>query len=196
MNPAFRGTSFSGGGMDAARQFYQLLRARNPVARARLAEIVVLARQGDLEAVRAIRLLQAAMRSPNVVVGQANVRPAVTPQQIEQLRQMAIRARNMPYVSLPGQVPVPGESSFPQIPGGVVGFTGEGFYQVINPGGLGLYTEPSMNRPATRVLPFGSMVRVFAQAQNNYVQVDQPATGYVCMSCAELPGGSWLTRKS
>ena len=185
--------------MDAARQFYQLLRARNPVARARLAEIVVLARQGDLEAVRAIRLLQAAMRSPNVVVGQANVRPAVTPQQIDQLRQMAVRARNMPYVPpSAGQasMPVPGEASFPQIPGGVVGFTGEGFYQVTNPGGLGLYTEPTMNRPATRVLPFGSMVRVFAQAQNSYVQVDQPGPGYVCMSCAELPGGPWLMRKS
>lgn len=184
------------GGIVAARQFYELLRARNPVARTRLAEIVVLARQGDLEAVRAIRLLQAAMRSPNVTVGQM-ARPAVTPQQIEQLRQMAIRARNMPYVPSQNVRPSPvGEASFPQIPGGVIGFAGEGFYQVTNPGGLGLYTEPSMNRPATRVLPFGSMVRVFAQAQNNYVQVDQPGPGYVCLSCAELPGGPWLTRKS
>lgn len=196
------------GGMDAARQFYQLLRARNPMARARLAEIVTLARQGDLEAIRAIRLLQSAMRSPNVMVGQINnPRPAVTPQQIETLRQMALRARNTPYspsvpvpaspgFTVPTPTSVPGEPRFPQIPGGVVGYTGEGFYQVIKPGGLGLYSGPTMNRPSIQTLPFESMVRVFAQAENSYVQIDQPAPGYVCMTCAELPGGPWLMRKS
>lgn len=185
------------GGMDAARLFYQQLRARNPEARARLAEIVVMARQGDLEAIRAIRLLQSAMRSPNVMTGQINnSRPEPTLQQIETLRQMAVRARNMPY-SLPMVAPVtPGEPRFPQIPGGVVGYTGEGFYQVIKPGGLGLYSGPTMNRPSVQILPFESIVRVFAQAENSYVQIDQPAPGYVCMSCAELPGGPWLMRKS
>ena len=185
------------GGIDAARLFYQQLRVRNPVARARLAEIVVLARQGDLESIRAIRLLQSAMRSPNVMTGQINnPRPEITAQQIETLRQMALRARNTPYTP-PMVAPVmPGQPSFPQIPGGVVGYTGEGFYQVIKPGGLGLYSGPTMNRPSVQTLPFESIVRVFAQAENSYVQIDQPAPGYVCMSCAELPGGPWLMRKS
>jgi len=86
---------------------------------------------------------------------------------------------------------------FRQIPGGIAGFMGEGFYQVVKPDGLGVYSGPTMNRPAVQMLAPGTMVRVFAQSENNYVQIDRPTPGFVCMSCAEAgPGGPWLVRKS
>lgn len=91
---------------------------------------------------------------------------------------------------------VPPNQVFRQIPGGIVGFMGEGYYQVVDPKGLGLFSGPTMTRPAIQTLPYGSMVRVFASSENNYVQVDQPAPGFMCMSCAENPGGPWLIRKS
>lgn len=85
---------------------------------------------------------------------------------------------------------------FRQVPGGILGFMGEGFYQVTNPQGLGVYSGPTMSRPAIQMLAPGAMARVFAQSENNYVQIDQPTPGFVCMSCAEAPGGPWLVRKS
>lgn len=191
-------------GIDAARQFNRLLRSRNPVAYARLAEIIALARQGDLEAIRAIRLLQSAKRSPNVMVGQINnPRPEVTPEQIEMLRQMAVRARNTPYTPRSaGQAPIvslppiaPGNVST-QIPGAALGYAGEGVYQIIKPGGLGLHHGPTMNLPAIRQLPFESLVRVIRQGENSWLEINQPEPGFVCLSCAELPGGPWLVRKS
>lgn len=196
-------------GQQAANQFYQLLKVRNPIARQRLAEIIVLARQGDPEAIRAIRLIQAVMASP-VQIGAVAPKPVVTPQQIEMIRQILISARYSQPQSLPGQTPpgllpdlpdlptppAPSSTVFTQIPGGVVGFMGEGMYQITKPEGLGLFSGPTMNRPAIQILPGGSMVRVFAQDQNSYVQIDQPAPGYVCMSCSEVPGGPWLVRKS
>lgn len=99
----------------------------------------------------------------------------------------------------PNQTPtsqVPPIQVFRQIPGGIVGFMGEGYYQVVDPKGLGLFSGPTMTRPAIQTLPYGSMVRVFASSENNYVQADQPAPGFLCMSCAENPGGPWLIRKS
>ena len=185
------------GGIPAARQFYELLRSRDPRARATLRDIMNMARQGDPEAIRAVRLIQYVMRTPaSVWTGQVNnPRPVVTPQQIEGLRLLAVRARNTPYTPPSAGQALPA-GGFAQIPGGVVGYTGEGTYQVIKPGGLGLFSGPTMNQPPVRILPFESLVRVFAQAENSYVQIDQPAPGYVCMSCAELPGGPWLLRKS
>lgn len=85
---------------------------------------------------------------------------------------------------------------FRQIPGGILGFMGEGFYQVTDPKGLGLFSGPTMTRPPVQTLAPGSMVRVFAQSENNYVQIDRPAPGFVCLNCAENPGGPWLVRKS
>ena len=206
-------------GQLAAQQFYKLLQARNPIARQRWSEILVLARQGDPEAVRAVRLMQSVMRSP-VQIGATAPKPVVTPQQIEMLRQVLVSARySVPGMMGPGQPapPVPGVSPygpmfsppasppapppaqgqvFAQIPGGVVGYTGEGYYQVVKPQGIGLFSGPTMNRPAVQILPTGTMVRVFAQSENSYVQIDQPAPGFVCMTCAEDPGGPWLIRKS
>ena len=187
------------GGVSAARQFHQLVRNRDPRAQAIFHDIIKMARLGDPEAIRAVRLMQYVMRTPTTVwTGQINnPRPVVTPQQIEGLRLLAVRARNTPYI--PALVPQnagAGQGPFTQIPGGVVGYAGEGIYQIIKPGGLGLFSGPTMNQPPVRMLPFESLVRVFAQAENSYVQIDQPAPGYVCMSCAELPGGPWLLRKS
>lgn len=209
-------------GQQAANQFYQLLQARHPIARQRLAEIIVLARQGDPEAIRAIRLIQSVMASP-VQVGAVAPKPVVTPQQIEMIRQILVSARYAPPSAMqapagkapagkaptpqapPGLLPdlpnlptppAPSSAVFTQIPGGIVGFMGEGIYQVTKPEGLGLFSGPTMNQPAIQILPGGSLVRVFAQGGNSYVQVDQPAPGYVCMSCSEVPGGPWLIRKS
>lgn len=90
----------------------------------------------------------------------------------------------------------PVQQVFRQIPGGIVGFMGEGFYQIIKPEGLGVFSGPTMNRPAVQTLAPGSMVRVFAQSENGYVQIDRPTPGFVCLNCSENPGGPWLVRKS
>lgn len=195
-------------GVEAAKFFYRKLRDRDPVARARWREILLLARQGDLEAIRAVRLMQSAIAaSGSIWIGQINnPRPAITPDRLEAIRQMLIRARNAPYVPPPGVNPgVPGPAipppapptgGFRQIPGAAIGYTGEGMYQVTKPGGLGLHAGPTMNRPAIRQLPFESFVRVIRQGGNSWIEVDQPASGFVCLSCSELPGGPWLIRKS
>lgn len=72
----------------AALEFYRLLQARDPVARARWREILDMARQGDPRAIRAVMLIRTVMEGPRVS-GPGNV----SPQRIEQLRQMLINAR-------------------------------------------------------------------------------------------------------
>ena len=189
-------------GVEAAKLFHQQLIARHPVARARWREILDLASRGDREAIRAVRLMQSALAAPGSIwIGQINnPRPVITPDRLETIRQMLIRARNTPYTPpSAGQGPVrpqPAPGIFPQIPGATIGYTGEGMYQVTKPGGLGLHPTPTMNRPAIRQLPFESFVRVVRQGGNSWVEIDQPAAGFVCLSCSEVPGGPWLIRKS
>ena len=72
----------------AALQFYRLLQARDPNARARWREILAGARQGDPQAIRAVLLVRAMMQGPRIS-GPGNVSPA----RIEQLRRMLIKAR-------------------------------------------------------------------------------------------------------
>jgi len=72
----------------AAAEFYRRLQAREPNARARWAEILDDARQGDPQAIRALLLVRTMMQGPRVS-GPGNV----SPQRIEQLRQMLINAR-------------------------------------------------------------------------------------------------------
>ena len=196
-------------GVEAAKQFHQLLIARHPVARARWREILDLASRGDREAIRAVRLMQSALAAPGSIwIGQINnPRPVITPDRLETIRQMLIRARNTPYTPpSAGQAPAPAAPGsgpsrpapgiFSQIPGAAIGYTGEGMYQITKPGGLGLHPTPTMNRPAIRQLPFESFVRVVRQGGNSWVEIDQPAAGFVCLSCSEVPGGPWLIRKS
>jgi hypothetical protein len=73
----------------AALQFYRLLQARDPNARARWLEIIELARLGDPQAVRAVRLVQSVIPRGPRISGPGNV----SPQRIEQLRRMLIKAR-------------------------------------------------------------------------------------------------------
>ena len=89
----------NGTGLHAANQFYILLRAKHPGARARWREILMLASQGDLEAIRAVRLMQSVMANPGtgVQIGQVPAtRTAITPAQIEALRLVLVQARNAP----------------------------------------------------------------------------------------------------
>lgn len=92
----------NGTGLHAANQFYILLRAKHPVARARWREILMLASQGDLEAIRAVRLMQSVMANSGpgyagVQIGQVPAaRMAITPTQIEALRLVLVQARNAP----------------------------------------------------------------------------------------------------
>lgn len=72
----------------AAFQFYRLLQARDPNARARWLEIISMARQGDPQAIRAVLLVRTMMQGPRIS-GPGNV----SPQRIEQLRRMLIKAR-------------------------------------------------------------------------------------------------------
>lgn len=208
-------------GIEAASLFYQQLRARNPVAQAHFKSIANLARQGDLEAVRAMRLIQAVMRAPpGARIGQiAQARPTVTPAVLEMLRQMLIQARNAPpsngqappFVEMnPGYQqptiqarPVPIQArEFFQVANAPLGFTGEGIYEVINPNGLGLYSTPTpVSQPSIEVVPPGRMVHVinyapFPPSPTGWVQAQTPAPGYLCLSCPDLPGGPWLVRRS
>ena len=198
--------------LHAGRLFYQQLRARNPVAQARFRQIADLARSGDLEAIRAMRIMQAVMRAPpGARIGQtAQPRPAVTPAIIEMLRQVLIQARNAP--ASPGQPPysppvqarpVPIQArGFSQVANAPLGFMGEGIYEVINPNGLGLYSTPTpVSQPSIEVVPPGRMVHVigyapFPPSPTGWVQAQTPAPGYLCLSCPDLPGGPWLVRRS
>lgn len=93
----------NGTGIHAANQFYLLLRARHPTARARWREILTLASQGDLEAIRAVRLMQSVIANPGgtgVQIGQVPAaRTTITPAQIEALRLVLIQARNAPAIA-------------------------------------------------------------------------------------------------
>lgn len=91
----------NGTGIHAANQFYILLRAKHPVARARWREIIELARRGDLEAIRAVRLMQSVMTNQSAIqIGQVpSARTMITPAQIENLRLVLIQARNAPPIA-------------------------------------------------------------------------------------------------
>lgn len=210
-------------GIQAAKQFYQLIKAGNPIATARWRDIQAMARQGDLEAIRAVRLMLAVMRQPMV----GAVTPQATPQQIEMLRAILVQARNAPPVAVVATAPAPrGETPaqyppqqtatipginpatgrlFEQIPGTPLGFMGEGSYLVVEPDGLFLYPAPNPSLPTLRSVPVGTMVRVIGFAPppspTGWAQVILPSGegGYICMSCQEYQSNipsPWLVRKS
>lgn len=87
----------SSSAVEAAMQFYKLILSGNQAAIARWQEIVTMASQGDLQAIRAVRLVKAVMPMTDAIrIGQAVPfqRPPVAPQRIEQLRLMILAARN------------------------------------------------------------------------------------------------------
>ena len=81
-------------GIEAATLFYKEIKARNPGAIARWKDIVALARSGDIEAIRAVRLMRFVMPQAGVMIGQtAQPRAPITSTQVEMLRQILIQAR-------------------------------------------------------------------------------------------------------
>lgn len=78
--------------IQAAQQFYKLLQAKNPEAQQRWREILQLAQQGDMQAIRAVRLIRSVMNSTRIGLS-VYQRPVVTPAQIESLRQVLVQAR-------------------------------------------------------------------------------------------------------
>ena len=80
-------------GVLAARLFFNQLKKGDPQARARWSRVLLLARQGDPAALRAVRLMQWAKSHPVFVVG---ARPVLTQERILQLKQLLIQARNTP----------------------------------------------------------------------------------------------------
>ena len=86
--------------------------------------------------------------------------------------------------------------AFPQTPGAPVGYAGPGSYRIIAPSGLNLRPAPNTSQPASQTLPQGTNVDVIAATPNGWVQISSPTPGYICLSCAEAPGGPWLVRQA
>lgn len=95
---------------------------------------------------------------------------------------------------IPGSVPM--NPAFPQDPRGPTGFAGPGTYRITAPSGLNLRPQPNTSQPTITTLPPGTMVEVIAAMANGWVQVSTPQPGYLCMSCADAPGGPWLVREA
>jgi uncharacterized protein YgiM (DUF1202 family) len=68
---------------------------------------------------------------------------------------------------------------------------------VIAPSGLKLRSGAGVNFPQVgmSVLPSGTVVTVLQSAANGWTQVQPPTgpAGFVCSTCAEAPGGPWLS---
>jgi uncharacterized protein YgiM (DUF1202 family) len=68
---------------------------------------------------------------------------------------------------------------------------------VIAPSGLKLRSGAGVNFPQVgmQVLPSGTVVKVLQSAANGWTQVQPPTgpSGFVCSTCAEAPGGPWLS---
>ena len=86
--------------------------------------------------------------------------------------------------------------AFPQTPGAPIGYAGPGSYRIIAPSGLNLRPAPNTSQPASQTLPQGTNVDVIAATPNGWVQISSPTPGYICLNCAEAPGGPWLVRQA
>lgn len=86
--------------------------------------------------------------------------------------------------------------AFPQTPGAPLGYAGPGSYRIIAPSGLNLRPAPNTSQSASQTLPQGTNVDVIASTPNGWVQISSPTPGYICLSCAEAPGGPWLVRQA
>ena len=105
--------------------------------------------------------------------------------------------------TIPGPVqepgPVPMNPAFPQVPNAPLGYAGPGSYRVVAPSGLNVRIQPNANdttNPVLQTLTPGTTVDVTAATPNGWAQISTPRSGYVCLSCAEAPGGPWLVRQA
>lgn len=87
----------------------------------------------------------------------------------------------------------------PLNPNIVPGYIGAGSYVVQAPQGLNLRQRPTSQSGFITTLPYGTVVEVVGSTPNGWVEVSYPVpqirgriTGYLCMTCAEAPGGPWL----
>lgn len=94
----------------------------------------------------------------------------------------------------PGTVPM--NPAFPQVPGGPAGYAGPGTYRVTAPSGLNVRPQPNTSQATITTLSTGTAVEVVAALASGWVQISTPQPGYLCMSCADAPGGPWLVREA
>ena len=78
-----------------------------------------------------------------------------------------------------------------------LGYEGPGTYLVVARNGLNIRPGPSSNSGySLGVIPFESTIQVVGDAGDGWLQVvnviGRRVMGYMCISCAEAPGGPWL----
>lgn len=88
----------------------------------------------------------------------------------------------------------------------VNGFQGPGIYRVIAANGLNLRRIPSTQEAGLGKLVLGTQVEVVTVTTNGWAQISNvidaqtgvstPEPGYLCLNCADAPGGPWLVRES
>lgn len=89
------------------------------------------------------------------------------------------------------------DQKFDQIDDTPIGYAGPGIYRIIATRGLNLRRIPSANpNELIQLLPFKTAVEVVGVTTNGWAQIITPRPGYLCLSCAEAPGGPWLARQS
>ena len=101
-----------------------------------------------------------------------------------------------PVPATPGFTPTPMNPAYPQDPRGPAGFAGAGTYRITAPSGLNVRPQSNTSQPTITTLPVGTTVEVISGLANGWVQISTPTPGYLCMSCADAPGGPWLVRQS
>ena len=104
-----------------------------------------------------------------------------------------------PEIAMPTQVPLVRPEITTAVQESVAflprGYIGPGKYRVTAPRGLDLRYTPDVNRPANGFMPSGQIVDVLSVTKNGWVYIHSRILSrpfYVCMSCAEVPGGPWL----
>lgn len=99
-------------------------------------------------------------------------------------------------------------AKFRQVPNAPDGYQGPGVYRVIATNGLNLRRIPSatMGEASLGKLVQGTHVEVVTATTNGWAQISSvidaqtgvstPEPGYLCLSCADAPGGPWLVREA
>jgi uncharacterized protein YgiM (DUF1202 family) len=76
------------------------------------------------------------------------------------------------------------------------GYAGEGLYEVLAAHGLNIRISPDTRQQPIGTLQQGESCTVIdSPTANGWIPVHNDAVqGYVCLSCAEAPGGPWLAQ--
>ena len=84
--------------------------------------------------------------------------------------------------------------SYPQVQGASLGYAGPGRYRTTAPSGLNIRPAPNPGGESLALIPLGTTLDVVGDAGNGWLQVSSPVAGFMCVSCAQAPGGPWLAR--